>query len=281
MRHSRRCNARNAERPQLPDVQSTLPARFGFAPPKPMRRYEVGTVALGKSGREPVALPRRPRFEHTHVIGTTGGGKTNLLEHLIRQDIKNGDGVYVCDPHGSHRDSLFRSLLTWLFAHGYHKNRTIHLIDANGSTHTTGFNPLELPDDQTSPSVIAGTTLEAFERVWGDENTQLKPTIRRVLKGTFAALCELRMTLAEADFLFDHHDALGVRDLVLSKVTDRYARKVFADLDQLARADRTGLRFRDEVVRPAKPVGGIHQLAGNTSHRGPAAQYNRSARGAR
>lgn len=238
------------QRPALPDIQSALRARFGLSAPKPLRRYELGTVALGQADGTPVALPRRPRFEHTHVIGTTGGGKTNLLEHLIRQDIKNGDGVCVIDPHGGHPDSLFRSLLTWLFAQGYHKKRSIHLIDPNNATHTTGFNPLELPDDKTSPSVIAGTTLEAFERVWGGENTQGKPTIRRVLKGTFAALCELGMTLAEADFLFDHHDALGVRELVLSKVNDRYARKVFADLDQLARADRTGLRFRDEIIGP-------------------------------
>ncbi len=197
-----------------------------------------------------MALPRRPRFEHAHVIGTTGGGKTNLLEHLIRQDIKNGDGVFVVDPHGGHPGSLFRSLITWLFANGFHKSRTIHLIDPNCATFTTGFNPLELPDDKTSPSVIAGTTLEAFERVWGDENTQVKPTIRRILKATFAALAELRMTLAEADFLFDHHDSLGIRELLINRVHDRYARKVFSDLDQLAKADRTGMRFRDEVVGP-------------------------------
>jgi hypothetical protein len=215
-----------------------------------MRSYEVGSVALGRADGVPVALPGRPRFEHSHVIGTTGGGKTNLLEHLIRQDIKNGDGVFVVDPHGAHPGSLFRSIITWLFANGFHKSRTIHLIDPNCATFTTGFNPLELPDNETSPSVIAGTTLEAFERVWGDENTQIKPTIRRILKATFAALAELRMTLAEADFLFDHHDALGIRELLIRRLQDRYALKVFSDLDQLAKADRTGLRFRDEVVGP-------------------------------
>ena len=58
------------------------------------------------------------------------------------------------------------------------------------------------------------------------------------------------MTLAEADFLFDHHDTLGIRELLIHKLNDRYAQKVFSDLDQLAKADRTGLRFRDEVVGP-------------------------------
>src|SRR5262249_26487030 len=92
--------------------------------------------------------------------------------------------------------------------------------------------------------------LEAFERVWGDEDTHAKPTIRRISKATFAALAELGLTLSETELIFDHHDALGVRALVLEKLKDRYARNVLLDLDQLAKADRTGLRFRDEIVGP-------------------------------
>jgi hypothetical protein len=106
------------------------------------------------------------------------------------------------------------------------------------------------PSADTNVSVIAGVALEAVQREWGDENTQIKPTIRRILKGTFAALAELGMTLAECDFLFDHADPLGVRELIIRRLDDRYARKVFSDLDQLAKADRSGLRFRDEIVGP-------------------------------
>jgi hypothetical protein len=235
---------------QLPSVRAELDARFPFAAEVPVRLYEPGTMALGRSADGPVAIGTRPRLEHAHIIGTTGGGKTNLLEHLIRQDIKNGDGICVIDPHGNHPDSLYRSLITWLFGRGYNKNRTIHLIDPNATSHTTGFNPLALPDAQTSVSVVAGTALEAFERVWGGENTHGKPTIRRILKATFAALAELQLTLSEGILLFDHRDVHGVRALAIEKLTDRYARAVLADLDQLAQSDRTGLRFRDEVVGP-------------------------------
>ncbi len=235
----------------LPDVRKALEVRFPHLIRPNPKSYPVGTIALGRApDGAPVTLPRRPRFEHTHVIGTTGGGKTNLLEHVIRQDIKNGDGICVIDPHGNHPNSLHRSLLSWIFAKGHHKTRTIHLIDPNCPTHTTGFNPLALPDEHTSVSVVAGTALEAFERVWGDENTHSKPTIRRILKATFAALAEMRLTLAEAEYLFDHHDILGIRAYMLRKLTDRYARGVFSDLDDLAKADRTGMRFRDEIVGP-------------------------------
>jgi hypothetical protein len=232
------------------DVKAELAGRFPLLNRNALVPYEHGAVALGISEQGPAALQSRPRFEHTHVIGTTGGGKTNFLEHVIRQDIKNGHGVCVIDPHGSHPDSVYRSLITWLFAAGYTKRRVIHLVDPNAQSHVTGFNPLARPDAQTDPSVIASTVLEAFERVWGGEDTHSKPTIRRILKATFAALVELQLTLSEAGLLFDHRDEHGVRALALSRIEDRYARAVFTDLHRLAENDRSGGRFRDEVVGP-------------------------------
>ncbi len=41
------------------------------------------------------------RLRHFYVIGQTGTGKTNLLKNMIIQDIRNGDGVCLIDPHGS------------------------------------------------------------------------------------------------------------------------------------------------------------------------------------
>ncbi|HRY31239.1 MAG TPA: type IV secretion system DNA-binding domain-containing protein [Candidatus Paceibacterota bacterium] len=41
------------------------------------------------------------RMRHFYVIGQTGTGKTNLLRSMIIQDIQNGEGVCMIDPHGS------------------------------------------------------------------------------------------------------------------------------------------------------------------------------------
>lgn len=249
---SREARAGAAGLPSPDSIRAALPERFPLlkSPPLPAP-YDPRCVVFGLSELGvPVTMPERARFEHSHVIGTTGGGKTNFLEHLIRQDIKRGDGVCVVDPHGAHPDSLYRSLITWLAASGHLGHRTVHLIDPNVGSHTTGFNPLALPSDETSVSVVAGVALEAIERVWGDEDTHGKPTIRRLLKATFAALAELNLTLCEAELLFDKDDGRAVRALALSKLTDRYARTVLADLDLLARTDRNGTRFRDEVVGP-------------------------------
>jgi len=48
-----------------------------------------------------VRFKREDRLRHFYVIGQTGTGKTTLLKNMIVQDIANGDGVCMIDPHGS------------------------------------------------------------------------------------------------------------------------------------------------------------------------------------
>jgi len=40
------------------------------------------------------------RRRHLYVIGKTGMGKTNMIQNMAIQDIRNGRGVAIVDPHG-------------------------------------------------------------------------------------------------------------------------------------------------------------------------------------
>lgn len=40
------------------------------------------------------------RLAHMYIIGKTGGGKSTLLETLVRQDMETGNGLAILDPHG-------------------------------------------------------------------------------------------------------------------------------------------------------------------------------------
>lgn len=53
-----------------------------------------------------VRIKNEDRFRHFYVIGQTGTGKSSILLSMIRQDIKNGKGVAVVDPHGSLVDDV-------------------------------------------------------------------------------------------------------------------------------------------------------------------------------
>jgi hypothetical protein len=51
-------------------------------------------------------IKEKDRTRHTYVIGKTGMGKSTLLLNLAIQDINNGEGICVLDPHGSMAEEL-------------------------------------------------------------------------------------------------------------------------------------------------------------------------------
>jgi len=65
----------------------------------------IGTCSIATQ-EKPVCIPRSIRMRHTHLIGSPGTGKSTLEEHMIIDDIKNGDGVAVLDPHGDLAERL-------------------------------------------------------------------------------------------------------------------------------------------------------------------------------
>jgi len=50
--------------------------------------------------QKPVYITDEDRRRHIYVIGQTGTGKSTLLGNMIIQDINNGKGVAIIDPHG-------------------------------------------------------------------------------------------------------------------------------------------------------------------------------------
>lgn len=198
-----------------------------------------------------VAIDNQIRAQHAFICGATGSGKTKLIEHAIRQDILDGRGVCLLDPHGSHRDSCYRSILSWMAGEGLTRQRTVHLVDPNAGGHVTGFNPLAVPDADYDPAVIADAVLEAIERLWGEEDTNSKPTLQRVLTAAITALCELRLTLNELQFLFDDpDDEHSVRAWMLGQLRNAVARNELVWLDGIAKEPRGRSEFRLEVTGP-------------------------------
>lgn len=55
---------------------------------------------------KPVELTSEARRQGVYVIGTTGTGKTTLLQNIAYQDMIAGEGLCVLDPHGDFIDAL-------------------------------------------------------------------------------------------------------------------------------------------------------------------------------
>lgn len=71
--------------------------------PAPAETPEEG-ITLGfnqyRGFRKEIKIKRQDRRRHTYVIGKSGVGKSVLLANMAIQDIANGEGVCVLDPHG-------------------------------------------------------------------------------------------------------------------------------------------------------------------------------------
>jgi len=53
-----------------------------------------------------VKIKRDDRRRHTYIIGKSGTGKSQLLANMAIQDILNGEGVCIIDPHGDLIDDV-------------------------------------------------------------------------------------------------------------------------------------------------------------------------------
>src|ERR1035437_6107630 len=90
-------------------------------------------VHLGESF--PVRLSPDQRVRHTHIIGASGTGKSTLLFNLIRQDIEQGDGVAVLDPHGDLVDKVLGII-------PQDRIGDVVLVDPSDTEYPIGFNIL-------------------------------------------------------------------------------------------------------------------------------------------
>ncbi len=69
----------------------------------PTNLPKSGTL-IGKTSfrgqSQPVYITEDDRRRHIYVVGQTGTGKTTLISNMAIEDIRNGKGVSVIDPHG-------------------------------------------------------------------------------------------------------------------------------------------------------------------------------------
>src|SRR5438132_4366971 len=85
---------------------------------------------------KPFGIKWADRRAAIYVIGKTGTGKSTFLETLIRQDIENGEGLALLDPHGDLLEKVFAAIP---------EKRRQDLIYFNVADikNPLGFNPLE------------------------------------------------------------------------------------------------------------------------------------------
>ena len=144
-----------------------------------------------------VRLKSDQRVCHTHIIGASGTGKSTLLFNLISQDIQNGEGVAVLDPHGDLIDRILGIIPPERIA-------DVVLVDPSDEQFSIGFNILSA-HSELEKNLLASDLVAVFQRLstsWGDQmNSVLQNAILSFLesdqRGTIA---DLRRFLIEPAF---------------------------------------------------------------------------------
>lgn len=190
-----------------------------------MRSIQMGYDEAG----EPVRLDESLRATHLQVIGATGSGKSRFLQHLIRQDIRNRDGLCLIDPTGN----LYRDILRWCETNRYLERRNLLLFEPAHPTVSFGFNPLrfEYPPSEREINFMVGSLVATFAQVWGGEDPNKTPLLQRLLRIVFHTLLEHGLTLVEADRLTHVQDTDGVRRYLTQRLRDPVCRRQWADLN--------------------------------------------------
>lgn len=137
------------------------------------------------------------RLKHTHIIGATGTGKSTFLQNLIVQDIQNGQGVAVLDPHGD----LIEGILPWIPKERY---KDVIIVDPSDAEFPIGFNILSAYSE-IEKDILSSDLVAVFKRLstsWGDQmNSVFANAILAFLESTEGGtLIDLRRFLIEKDF---------------------------------------------------------------------------------
>jgi hypothetical protein len=178
-----------------------------------------------------LTLPLRDRFRHGYVIGKTGSGKTNLLKHLITQDLVNESaGLILLSPE----DGIFQSLIPAI-----PEDRLDDLIyfDPTDTTDPViGFNPFDFTDaDSLSPreresylTLKAGETYTIFERALGDLGVKMTTLMQNI---AYALLQLPDATILDFDKLLIPHDNSFRQRVATAESIDTRTRQFWTHYD--------------------------------------------------
>lgn len=104
-------------------------------------------------------IKQKDRLLHMYIIGKTGSGKSTLLKTLITQDIFQGRGCMLLDPHGDLVKQIHN--LTPLY-----RKRDIVYLDLPDENLTLKYNPLQKVE-YAKRSLVASGVLEVFQKLFG------------------------------------------------------------------------------------------------------------------
>ncbi len=185
-----------------------------------MTRSKLGTdIQTGQI----VELPQASRRQGLYIIGATGAGKSGLIENLILQDIDQGLGVGLLDPHGDLTNAILAKMTKRL--------DDVILLDITDEDYPFGLNIFECPNPQSPKEVqkVVDLVMHIFEKLY--DVSRSTPRIAQYLRNcTYTLVANPGYTMADIPLLLTDEDC---RRLLVRNVTDPKVRLFWKTYDAM------------------------------------------------
>ncbi|PIR97656.1 MAG: hypothetical protein COT91_00330 [Candidatus Doudnabacteria bacterium CG10_big_fil_rev_8_21_14_0_10_41_10] len=157
-----------------------------------------------------IRIAPKDRMRHMYIIGRTGTGKSEFMKNLIIQDIEQGNGVAVVDPHGE----LVEGVLDHI---PKHRAEEVVYFNPSDIERPMGLNMLEVKNPEMQDFAIQ-EMIEIFYKLFPPEmiGPMFEHNMRNVMM-TLMADTDSPGTIAEIPRMFTDQEFQKYK---ISKVTD-------------------------------------------------------------
>ncbi len=148
---------------------------------------EAGTL-LGKNihrnTERDIYITPEDRLRHFYIIGQTGTGKTTLMKNMISQDIANGDGVCMIDPHGTDIDDIVATVPP-------ERVDDIIYFDPSRQERVIGLNMLEYdPAKPEQKTFVVNELFSIFQKLYGANPESMGPMFEQYFRNATLLVME-------------------------------------------------------------------------------------------
>ena len=210
----------------FPNKSITTPHIFWLNSKRAPAPSNIATSGLfiGKSTfrglSKPVYIGKEDRRRHMYIIGKTGTGKSEFLKDMIIQDINNGEGVCVIDPHGD----LVEGVLPRIPAS---RAEDVIIFDPSDLSRPMGLNIMEAYTEDQKHYVVS-SIIGLFYKLYDPNNTGIMgPRLEHAIRNAMlTVMYEPGSTFIEVQRALT--DSAFVQE-ILPKVTDPIIRRYWTD----------------------------------------------------
>jgi hypothetical protein len=185
----------------LPNTTMVLSRKV--PPPKnlPSASRDSSAVMFGETNFRGMNIPfgilRPDRRRHMYTVGKSGNGKSCFMQLLAHNDMQNGYGCAVLDPHGDLVDELLKRLPA-------HRAKDVVLFDPSDINYPPCFNPL-LPVSPELKGQVCASVVDTFKRIlsryWSENmDLVLRYAMLALVNVPGASLISLRRMLIEDEY---------------------------------------------------------------------------------